>query len=381
MRINKLKIINLRNHIDTSIELSPKLNIFYGKNGSGKTTILESIAILSLTKSFIPATDSALIRTDAEFYNLYAECVNDLDIKYKINIIYNGTGRKVINNSYGENLIPKKIIGEIPLVVLSPDFKSITFGSPQDRRQFIDIVLSQSDRLYFEELTKHKKLLKQRNNILNNYLKNKQLDINLLETITTFFINSCAEIIFKRYQFINRFEPFFIDAYKKISKLSENPKIIYKPNLENHTNSIEISKNNIIENLNYKYKKLKDIELTRGLTLFGPQKDDFEFYVDNRIAKESASQGQHKTLLISIKLSEFNFLKNIRNETPILMLDDIYSELDSERSIEISSIIKNLNCQTLITSTNKDLLNLLLKNENFIRFFYVENGNVKINAI
>lgn len=381
MRINKLKIINLRNHIDTSIELSPKLNIFYGKNGSGKTTILESIAILSLTKSFIPATDSALIRTDAEFYNLYAECVNDLDIKYKINIIYNGTGRKVINNSYGENLIPKKIIGEIPLVVLSPDFKSITFGSPQDRRQFVDIVLSQSDRLYFEELSKHKKLLKQRNNILNNYLKNKQLDINLLETITTFFINSCAEIIFKRYQFINRFEPFFIDAYKKISKLSENPKIIYKPNLENHTNSIEISKNNIIENLNYKYKKLKDIELTRGLTLFGPQKDDFEFYVDNRIAKESASQGQHKTLLISIKLSEFNFLKNIRNETPILMLDDIYSELDSERSIEISSIIKNLNCQTLITSTNKDLLNLLLKNENFIRFFYVENGNVKINAI
>jgi DNA replication and repair protein RecF len=381
MRINKLKIINLRNHIDTSIELSPKLNIFYGKNGSGKTTILESIAILSLTKSFIPATDSALIRTDAEFYNLYAECVNDLDIKYKINIIYNGTGRKVINNSYGENLIPKKIIGEIPLVVLSPDFKSITFGSPQDRRQFVDIVLSQSDRLYFEELSKHKKLLKQRNNILNNYLKNKQLDINLLETITTFFINSCAEIIFKRYQFINRFEPFFIDAYKKISKLSENPKIIYKPNLENLTNSIEISKNNIIENLNYKYKKLKDIELTRGLTLFGPQKDDFEFYVDNRIAKESASQGQHKTLLISIKLSEFNFLKNIRNETPILMLDDIYSELDSERSIEISSIIKNLNCQTLITSTNKDLLNLLLKNENFIRFFYVENGNVKINAI
>lgn len=381
MRINKLKIINFRNHLETNIELSPKLNIFYGKNGSGKTTILESIAILSLSKSFIPTTDSALIKTDAEFYNLYAECVNDLDIKYKINVTYNGTGRKIINNSYGENLIPKKIIGEIPLVILSPDFKSITFGSPQDRRQFVDIVLSQSDKLYFEEIAKHKKLLKQRNNILNNYLKSKQLDINLLDTITTFFINSSAEIIFKRYQFINRFEPFFLDAYQKISKSSENPKIIYKPNLDNDISSNEITKSTIIDNLNYKYLKLKDLELIRGLTLFGPQKDDFEFYVDNRLAKESASQGQHKTLLISIKLSEFNFLKNIRNETPILMLDDIYSELDSERSIEISSIIKNLNCQTLITSTNKDLLNLLLKNENFIRFFYVENGNVEINAI
>jgi len=381
MKINKLKIINFRNHSDTNIDLSPKLNIFYGKNGSGKTTILESIAVLSLTKSFIPATDSALIKTDAEFFNLYAECVNDLDIKYKINVTYNGTGRKIINNSFGENLIPKKIIGEIPLVILSPDFKSITFGSPQDRRQFVDIVLSQSDRLYFEELTKHKKLLKQRNNILNNYSKNKHIDINLLETITTFFINSSAEIIYKRHNFINRFEPYFIEAYQKISKLSENPNIQYIPNIENYINSNEITKSLIIDYLNYKYSKLKDIELIRGLTLFGPQKDDFVFYLDNRLAKESASQGQHKTLLISIKLSEFNFLKNVRNETPILMLDDIYSELDSERSIEISSIISNLNCQTLITSTNKDLLNLLLKNENLTSFFYVENGNVEINAI
>lgn len=377
MIIKNLTINNLRNHKESLIDLDDSINIFYGKNGTGKTTILEGLSIISISKSFLPALDSSLIKNGETFFLISGIGENDLSVPYKVSIRYNGSGRKIINSSLGDNLLPKNIVGEIPVVILSPDYKVITFGAPQDRRQFLDGVLSQSSKIYIEEALKLKKLLKQRNSLLSDYQKNKKIDYRLFETLSEMFIFSAAEIVSRRSKFINNFVPYFSSYYQRISDNNEKVSINYKPDSfdDNLFQSI-LEKNDIIERYQSRFESLRDKELIRGTTLFGPQKDDIEIRIANKPAKESASQGQHKTLLLSIKFAEYEILKNIKNESPIFMLDDIFSELDKERSYNINKIIRELNCQTLITITNRERFDVFDNIETKSAFFRLDNGIV-----
>ena len=377
MIIKNLTINNLRNHKESLIDLDDSINIFYGKNGTGKTTILEGLSIISISKSFLPALDSSLIKNGETFFLISGIGENDLSVPYKVSIRYNGSGRKIINSSLGDNLLPKNIVGEIPVVILSPDYKVITFGAPQDRRQFLDGVLSQSSKIYIEEALKLKKLLKQRNSLLSDYQKNKKIDYRLFETLSEMFIFSAAEIVSRRSKFINNFVPYFSSYYQRISDNNEKVSINYKPDSfdDNLFQSI-LEKNDIIERYQNRFESLRDKELIRGTTLFGPQKDDIEIRIANKPAKESASQGQHKTLLLSIKFAEYEILKNIKNESPIFMLDDIFSELDKERSYNINKIIRELNCQTLITITNRERFDVFDNIETKSAFFRLDNGIV-----
>ncbi len=378
MLLNSLNINNLRNHIESDITLEPKINIFYGKNGSGKTTILEAISILSISKSFLPTIDSSLISSGKNYYNLTTKASNDLGVPYRINIKYNGSGRKVINSSYGDNLLPKNIIGEIPIVILSPDHKTITFGGPQDRRQFIDSVLSQSSKIFIEEALKSKKYLKQRNAILTSNLKERKIDKKLFEAITELFILSSAEVVHRRSKFIHDFKLFFLDTYKRISDENEEVDLVYIANtLNENIFSHVLEKNDIIESYQKKYERICDKEFQRGITLFGPQKDDLEITIGNKTARDAASQGQHKSLLLSLKLAEFDYLRNIKNETPIFMLDDIFSELDSERSHNINKIVNDIDCQTFITITNRDKFNAFRHVSSNVSYYKIVKGIVR----
>jgi len=377
MIIKDISIYNLRNHSETNIGLDEGINIFYGKNGSGKTTILEALSILSISKSFLPAQDASLIQNGQSLYQLIGTGENDLSVPYKISIKYNGSGRKIINSSLGDNLLPKNIVGEIPVVILSPDYKVITFGAPQDRRQFLDGVLSQSSKIYIDEAIKLKKLLKQRNSILSDYQKNKKIDYRLFETISEMFIFCSAEIVSRRSKFIKNFVPYFSDYYKRIANNNEKVSINYKPDsFDDNLFQNILEKNDIIERYQNRFEYLRDKELMRGSTLFGPQKDDIEIRIANKPAKESASQGQHKTLLLSIKFAEYEILKSIKNESPIFMLDDIFSELDIDRSYNINKIISELNCQTMITITNRERFEPFEKFETKSGFYRLEDGKV-----
>ncbi|MDQ1266707.1 MAG: replication and repair protein RecF, partial [Bacteroidota bacterium] len=168
MYINSLIINNLRNHEHSETDFSEGLNIIYGANGEGKTTMLEAISICSYSKSFLSAADSSLIRNGSGYYFISTQCENDLGIQYKISIKYTQGSKKLISSSHGDNLLPKDIIGELPLVALSPDYRAISSGSPQDRRQFIDRLLSQASRIYIESLMNCNRTLKQRNMLLSD---------------------------------------------------------------------------------------------------------------------------------------------------------------------------------------------------------------------
>jgi len=376
LKIKELHITNLRNHTSSTINFSDKLNVIRGNNGTGKTTILEAISIASLSKTFLPTSDSALIKSGENFYQTKLTSRSSVDVEYRVIIEYKNGGRKKINSSIGENLNPKDIIGIIPIVVLSPDFKSLTFGSPADRRQFLDTVLSQSSKLYVNESLKYKKILKQRNALLSQNLKDGKLNKDFFQILTEQLIKSGSEILLKRVKFLVDFLPIFRESYLFISNLNEIPNIIYEPdNIKINEN--EISKEYYENQYLTAYNKLCNSELRRGTTLFGPHRDDIIFTINNLKSKDSASQGQHKSLLISIKLAEFDFLARILNETPIILFDDIFSELDFERSNAVFSRVTNYDAQTIITMTNSE--RLMDNFHSIAKYFDIQNGEVLNN--
>lgn len=372
MKIESMIIAGLRNHEFTELEFSKGINVLQGLNGAGKTTVLEAIALCSFSKSFLPVLDASLINVNSNGYSVNCSATSDLGMPYKLSIKYSqGVGKK-ISSSIGDNLLPKDIIGEMPLAVLSPDYKAITFGSPQDRRSFIDSILSQSGKKYIELILTMKKCLKQRNALLAAAKKDYHFDYSVIEPWTNIFIDVSADIILRRYNFINEFKTFFAKSYLELVGDKEIVDISYRPN------SVDIgpasTKESIKNELFEVYSKIKIGEYKRGSSLFGPQKDDFPITINSGIAKETASQGQHKSLLISLKFAEFEFLKEYSNELPIILLDDIFSELDDERSEKALSLIRRANAQTFITVTNVDKIKDFIKNEDEFQIFFVNSG-------
>jgi DNA replication and repair protein RecF len=355
MKLKHLKIFNLRNHSHSEIDFSDGINLIYGPNGSGKTTILEAISICSMSKSFLPTLDQNLIKYEQKGYEVGLRAINDLGAEYKVDVKFSSSKKKISNND-SENLSPKNLIGNIPIVVLSPDYKSITFGSPGDRRDFIDKVISQISKSYLSKLIQLKKVLKQRNSLLSIFKKNERYDDALMEPWTEKLIDLNADIVMKRHEFINELMPMFKETFKEIAP-NEEVELIY--DAYKIEEGIREDRVKIIEELHKYYEYRKEVEYHRASTIFGPQKDELIIKINSGIAKDYASQGQHKSLLISLKIAEFNYLKSYCNETPIVLLDDIFAELDESRSKHVIDIIEKNGVQSFITSTNSELLNKL----------------------
>lgn len=375
MKISKLLIHNLRNHTASEIIFAGRLNIIHGLNGAGKTTVLEAVSICSISKSFMPAPENSMIKNGEAFYSVFSESVTDLDTPYKVGIKYASGARKQINSSIGDNLSPKDIIGEIPLVILSPDYKAVTFGAPQDKRQFIDSILSQAGKLYMDHAITLKRCLKQRNNLLSSAKKDYAFDYSLIEPWTDMMIKSGSEMIHRRIRFIKEFTPFFNDSYFETTGGKESVSIEYIPyGMPPNICSSNASKDDILLLLKQFSDRIKKEEIRRGTTMFGPQKDDLRICINSRSAKETASQGQHKSLLISLKFAEFNYLKEIRRETPVILLDDIFSELDDERTERVITMLEKNSAQSFITMTNADKLKKIAAEFTQSAFFSAENG-------
>jgi len=367
--VTKLNINNLRNHISSKIEFSNRFNLIHGQNGSGKTTILEALSILCLSKSFLPTNDKGMIRHGVDYYYLSLSAIKDNSLPYSVDISYQAYGKKKIKNTYSDNLTPKNIIGEIPNIVLSPDFKNITFGSPQDRREFIDRMLSQVSRTYYEDLINYKKALKQKNSLLSLAKRNPYFDYSQIEPWNEILLDLASKLIIHRKNLIEEFKPYFISTYQGINSNDE-------VNIRYFPHSIELERISEFKEvreilLNY-YNEHSRTESYKLTSCFGPQKDDLRIEINGGLARETASQGQHKTLLISLKFSEFYYMKSKLNETPIILFDDIFSELDEERSQKVIELLSSTNAQVFITGTNLGSLSQLVDK----RYFNLTNGEV-----
>ncbi len=375
MLLQNILINNLRNHEKTNLDFTAGLNVIYGRNGAGKTSIIEAISIGGFSKSFLPVSDQNLVKYDADFYKILVQAKTDLGTGYSVTVEYKPGNRKQIKNNYGDNLLPKELIGEMPLVLLSPDFKPITFGPPAERRSFIDKLLAQSSKRYLEELLSYRKCLKQRNALLNQSLRDRYFDYSVLHQWTEKLISTGAEIVFRRHEFTGKFDSIFRDYYSIVSSDYEETGLVYQPD------SVDSGKiqgrDSVKDMITESFLSVKEKEYERGTTQFGPQKDEFIIKINGGVARDNASQGQHKSLLISLKFAELDYLAESRKETPIVLLDDIFSELDDERKNKVLELITHKKVQTVITLTNTSVLEGYNAKKNGTNFIKIENGAVK----
>ncbi|MBV5319866.1 MAG: DNA replication and repair protein RecF [Chlorobium phaeobacteroides] len=346
MRLTRITYNNFRNYRKMTFEPNEGITLLYGSNGSGKTNILEGIHYCALTKGFTSIVDSDCIFDSSDYYALQSTCLgeNGSDIEVRISFSREKGKTLFVNN----NEIKKfsNHVGTIPCITFSPPEISIVSGSPSERRKFIDNIICQSDKKYLKDLLTYRRVLLQRNALLAQ-ISEKKSSINMLPYWSENLSVLAASIVFKRLEFLDKFIENFRDLFKKLS-INEEPGIVYRSVLGRYDNI-----RNIDELAALYYRKYDDnlrYELLRSQTSCGPHRDDLEFYINDKEIKKYASQGQLRTFLIGLKLAVYDYLFDTTHEKPICLLDDIFSELDTQRTENILSILQTLG-QSIITST------------------------------
>jgi len=375
MYLLRLNFENIRNHNITELFPSKNINVIFGRNGSGKTSILEAISIGAFSKSFVTSFDQNIVQNGKDYYLVEIEARSENGLPIGLQVLYQLNRKKEIKTTAGENLSVQELIGKVPVVVLSPEMREIIFGAPSMRREFIDRIISQTDANYLKSLLLHRRILKQRNKLLNEFQLGITNDTDLLKIWTLKFIEISAEVVSRRLRFFEHFPLFFERSYQILSNNQESINITYQP-FEFPSNLASLSHSDILEILKSQADKYFDKEIQRGITLFGPQKDDFLILLNNHLARNVASQGQSKTILISLKYAEMNYLYEMRKTYPIVLFDDIFSELDNERITQVLKILSDTSVQFFLTTTEVDWLKKSLPSGSLVKSFYVESGKV-----
>ena len=317
MILEKLSLINFKNIDNNSLEFDDFINCFIGENGVGKTNVLDSIYQLAMTKSYFGSKLSQSIKHDCNFMLIDGKFKKDQKEEHVVNSLKRGEKRVVKRNGKKYNKFSDHI-GFISVVMISPyDIDLIQEGS-STRRKFIDHIISQNNKLYLSQLINYNKILSQRNALLKFFKKKNTFDEKVLKVYDN-QLNELSKPIFStRSKFMKNFVPLFLNRYNTLSQHKEAVNILFQSQLIN----------NSLDNL-----LTRSIEKDRHLqfTSCGIHKDDLIFEIDNHPIKSFGSQGQQKSFLISLKLAQFDFLKNESKSSPILLFDDIFDKLDNGR--------------------------------------------------
>lgn len=367
MNINTLFLKNFRNYKELNLNLSPFLNIFTGDNAQGKTNIVESLYYAALGTSYRIKNDNDLINWQ-ENEALININFSRLDIKNNIKFHLSKLKRRQIILN-GANIRQKDLPGNITVVMFSPEDLMLVKGMPSLRRRFLDIELSQTDIFYYDSLVKYNRIINQRNNLLKK-IREKEQSVNMLDMWDTQLINTAVFIWQKRFEAVKKLSLFAAVMQQDISDKKETLIIKYKVN-----NIDEIYDD--IDNLKVIYKEKlinnRFNDVRRGSTCIGPHHDDIELFINEINLKNFGSQGQQRTAVLSLKLAEIEYMKDKLGQYPILLLDDVMSELDKKRREKMVNFFKNKNIQTFITATDLSMF----ENIKDAQFYNVSAGNVE----
>lgn len=363
MVIRSVSLSHIRSHEQTAVPCARDVNIFTGPNGSGKTSILEAISLCSIAKSFVPVPDQALIQHGYEVCTAGVESIRDRDAPYRVSVSIRQGVRKRISTAHSSNLTPRDLIGELPMVALSPDHKSITFGGPAERRAFLDGVMAQSSRRYTELLYEHRRLFRQRNVVLQSgFINGGQSDE--LDVWTEQFIAVSAEIVESRSRFVADVAPLVRAAYEAVSGGVELIDVVYQPDVAMYgvfEKGADLSSEKVVLDYTNAALMLRHREAARQTTLFGPQKDEIAFMLNGRLVRETASQGQHKSLLVALKIAECTLLHERCDERPVVLLDDVFSELDKDRCARVLRKVVEMGMQCFVTTTDGETVMSMMR--------------------
>ena len=363
MKIKNLRLKKFRNYNKLDIYFSDKLNIIIGNNAQGKTNILEAIYFLAITKSFLAVNDRNCMKKNEVFTKIEANIV-DNSKKKKLSLVLNEESKRLEING---NEIKKHsdYVGNLKVIIYSPDSIKLIKDAPGNRRKFLNVEISQLYGKYITILNEYNVLLKQRNEYLK-YIKNGKVNEIYFSILNDKFVELSKEIYEYRITFINYLNKYIGKIFKEISGY-DGLYIEYIP-------SVDIGDMNSFTS--YMIDKLRvnrDREVIYGSSLYGPHRDDFSFKLDDNDLLLYGSQGQLKMSILALKLAEIDVFKDICGEYPVLLLDDLFSELDvSKRNKVINYLNKDI--QTILTTT--DLNNV---DDNLIcdaSIFRVDNGNI-----
>ena len=356
MVIKELQLKNFRNYSECSIELSEGLNLFTGRNAQGKTNLLESIVVLSSTRSHRIKEDQKMIRNSCEFSIL--SCIYESEgVKKSLKVILHSNGKTLMKNGYTV-MKASDFVGEIQTVLFTPDDLRLFTDPPRERRKLINQQLTAVSKSYMASLGRYQSLLKERNSML----KNEKIDESLLNILDDIMSEAEASIYSARKEFIDFINTWIGKIYEKLSDEKADLKIRYVSCCDSDDPAV----------LKSKRKSLlrKDIEF--HVTTTGIHKDDIFFEKDGINMIDTASQGQKRMVILSFRLALLLYIREKTGHKPILLLDDVLSELDYERQIRLLSMVAD-RYQCIITAAQ---LPPFIRNLKY-RQFYIENGMVK----
>ncbi len=364
MFLKDIKLLQFKNYKSSDIEFSEKINCFTGLNGSGKTNLLDAIYYLSFTKSFFNSSDKQNIKYGNDFFVIQA----NFSLRDKTEKIYCGFIKGKKKNFKRNNKSYDKFsehIGLLPIVMISPADSRLILGRSEERRKYIDSVISQYDREYLNVLIRYNRILEQRNKLLKDIFKNGYGSLDTLQIYDEQLVVSGEIIYKKRLDFTNKLLPIFSEYYQFISKEREEVDLIYQSQLKD---------NNFSNLLKETHEKDRFLQYTTS----GIHRDDLVLKINNHALKKTGSQGQQKTFLISLKFAQFEFIKNISGIKPILLLDDIFDKFDADRVEQIIKLISEDKFgQIFITDTNAEIVKKVLEHRDAdFKLFLVEDGTV-----
>ncbi len=363
MILKQLSILNYKNIPEAELSLSPNINCFIGHNGEGKTNLLDAIYYLSMCRSTTTTQDSLVVRHGEEFMVLQGHYDREDGSSEEIYCGLKVGQKKIFRRAKKAYKRLAEHIGLIPVVVISPADQPLISGGSEERRRFMDLVISQSDSVYLDALMRYNKALQQRNALLKMEETPPTEMFELWEEQMALY----GELIFQRRQkFVEQLTPEFQRFYSLISQDCEQVALNYVSHCQRGP-LLQVIQNG------------RARDLIVGYSLHGIHKDDLEMTLNGYPIKREGSQGQNKTYLTALKLAQFGFLKRFgRGTTPLLLLDDIFDRLDAQRVEQIVSLVSsNEFGQIFITDTNRDHLNQILSGSGTIhRLFNVENGTI-----
>lgn len=364
MILTKISLVNFRNYKKCNVKFNNQVNIFLGNNAQGKSNILESIYVLALTKSYRTNYDDILKRKGSDSYKI----VGDIKIgKYfkNLSVLSSNNEKKVFINDTNIKKI-SDYVSTFNVILFSPEDVETIKGTPSLRRDLLNIEISQLSQQYIKNYNEYNKILKMRNDYLKLIYTNGISDYRYLDVLTNNLIDRAVNIYKERINFINKINENISTIYNNLTK-SDQLKILYEAN-------IDITNNNLKEQLEEKYRLNQNKEVVAGMTLYGPHRDDFSFVINDNDAKTYGSQGQQKMAMIAFKLAEIPIFEEITGNKPVLLLDDIFSELDKSKKNHLIEFI-NDGIQVIITAN--DTVGISKKLLNNAKVFRIENGKIK----